>query len=208
MISVHNQVLSKYHDLEIMGFGLNRLQFLWTTVREIARENNINPEEAVTKFLSDVERQYNDKLGFASKVESLRSEVNKLNQEEARLHTELTLLPLVGNKLVKLTQSGVTEQDIIDIAAVLEKYIAGKDRQLFISELESYGSLKSAIQELSKESERMKAEVTSLETRRRYLSKYNQIIRRTWRIRESRNISLEVKGDSINTLEDELAGVR
>jgi hypothetical protein len=208
MISVHNQVLSKYHDLEIMGFGLNRLQFLWTTVREIARENNIYPEEAVTKFLSDVERQYDDKLGFASKVESLRSEVNKLNQEEARLHTELILLPLVGNKLVKLTQSGVTEQDIIDIAAVLEKYVAGKDRQLFISELESYGSLKSAIQELSKQREGMKVEVTSLETQRRYLSKYNQIIRRTWRVMESRNISLEVKGDSINTLEDELAGIR
>jgi cell division protein FtsB len=80
--------------------------------------------------------------------------------------------------------------------------------KIFISELESYGSPKSAIQELSKESERMKAEVTSLETQRRYLSKYNQIIRRTWRIMESRNISLEVKGDSINALEDELAGVR
>ncbi|MGC1929651.1 MAG: hypothetical protein WA667_11795, partial [Candidatus Nitrosopolaris sp.] len=39
-IAIHKQVLSKYHDLEVMGFGLNQLQFLWTTVREIARENN------------------------------------------------------------------------------------------------------------------------------------------------------------------------
>jgi hypothetical protein len=33
--------------------------------------------------------------------------------------------------------SGVTEQDIIDIAAVFEKYVAAKDRQSFISDLEA-----------------------------------------------------------------------
>jgi hypothetical protein len=44
--AMHNQVLSKYHDLEVMGFGLNKLQFLWTTIREIALEDNINQEEA------------------------------------------------------------------------------------------------------------------------------------------------------------------
>jgi hypothetical protein len=119
-----------------MGFGLNKLIFLWTTVREIARENNLSPEEAATKFLSDVERQYNNKLGFESKVESLRNEVNKLNQEQFYvLRSELLLSPLVGPKLVKLTQNGISEQDIINIAAVFEKYVADKDRQSFVSEL-------------------------------------------------------------------------
>jgi hypothetical protein len=46
------------------------------------------------------------------------------------------LLPVVGPKLVKLTQGGVTDQDIINIAALFEMYIAGKDRQSFVSELE------------------------------------------------------------------------
>ncbi|MGB8937541.1 MAG: hypothetical protein WCC17_20820 [Candidatus Nitrosopolaris sp.] len=124
LIATHNQVLSKYHDLEIMGFGLNQLQFLCTTVNAIARENNIPLSEAATKFLSDVERQYNNKLGFESTVEGLRNEVNKLNQEQVMLRTGLLSLPLVGPKLVKLTQSGVTEQDIINMAAVFEKYIA------------------------------------------------------------------------------------
>ncbi|HYA83983.1 MAG TPA: hypothetical protein VEH06_11120, partial [Candidatus Bathyarchaeia archaeon] len=113
-IAVHNQLLSKYRDLETMGFGLNKLMFLWTTVREIARENNLPLEEAVTKFLSDVERQYNNKLAFESKVESLRNEVNKLNQEQARFRSGLLLSPLVGPKLVKLTQNGISEQDIIN----------------------------------------------------------------------------------------------
>ncbi|MGB8936525.1 MAG: hypothetical protein WCC17_15635 [Candidatus Nitrosopolaris sp.] len=116
-----------------MGFGLNQLQVLWTTVREIARENNKPVEEAVMKFLSDVERQYNTKLGFESKVESLRNEVNKLNQEQATLRTELLSLPLVGPKLVKLTQSGITEQDIINMLYLKSTVQVRTDNHLFLS---------------------------------------------------------------------------
>jgi len=56
---------------------------------EIAGENDLPSEEAVKKFLSDVEFQYNNKLGFQSKVDSLRSEVN-------RLRVELFYLPQVA----------------------------------------------------------------------------------------------------------------
>ena len=44
------------------------------------------------------------KLGFESKIQGLRDEVDKLNQEQNRLRAELLLLPLIGPKLVKLTQ--------------------------------------------------------------------------------------------------------
>lgn len=146
LVNKHNQTLSTYQQLDAMGFGLKRLDFLRTTVNEIAFENEIPVDKAVTKFLLDVENQYNNKLGFESKIKSLREEVNKLNQELTGLRTELQLLPLVGPKLVKLIQSGVSEQDIINIAAAFEKYVAGIDRQSFASELEVYGGLKSLIQ--------------------------------------------------------------
>jgi hypothetical protein len=206
--NMHAEFLNKYERLEGMGFGLKELESLWNTIYEIAQDNNIPTREAITKFLSDLERHYNNKLGLEAKVESLTNRVNNLYKEETRLRTELISLPLVAPKLVKLTQAGVSEQDIIYIATLIEKYTASKDRQSFISDLEAYGSLKSSIQELSKQSEKLKNEVTSLETQRRYLSRYNQIIRRTWRIIESRNISLEVESDSINTLEDELVDIR
>ena len=54
------------------------------------------------------------------------------------------------SKLVNLTQNGITEQDNINIAGIFEKYVAGKDRESFVFDLEVYGSLKSGIQELSK----------------------------------------------------------
>ena len=83
---------------------------------------------------------------------------------------------MVGPKLVKLTQNGVTEEDIINMAAIFEKYIPDKDRQSFVSELEVYGSLKRAIQELSKQSDTMKMEVNLLQTQNQDINKDNQRI--------------------------------
>jgi cell division protein FtsB len=175
-VNKHNQALSTYNHLEDIGFNLKELDFMCNTVNEIALENAIPSQQAVKKFLLDVERQYNNKLGFQSKVEVLRDEVNKLSQEQARLRTGLLLQPLVGPKLVKLTQLGVSEQDIINIAALFETYVAGIDRQSFISELNKYGGLKSAIQKLTKESDRMRKEVDSLQTQERDLNENNQRI--------------------------------
>ena len=121
--NMHAQFLHKYDRLENMGFGLEELDSLWNTLYEIAldKDNNMSTKEAITKFLSDIERHYNNKLGFEAKVESLRSEVNELYKEEARLRTELLLLPQVAPKLMKLSQSGVSEQAIINIARCIRK---------------------------------------------------------------------------------------
>jgi len=152
-----------------MKFGIKELWFLQDTVMEIASENDIPSEEAVKKFLSDVEFQYNNKLGFQSKVDSLRSEAN-------RLRVELFSLPQVAPTLLKLTQNGVSEQTIINIASVFEKYVTGNDRESFISELEHYGGLKSAIQELSKQADKTRMELDLLEAQNRDLNVDNQRI--------------------------------
>ncbi|MGC2570278.1 MAG: hypothetical protein WA364_02110 [Candidatus Nitrosopolaris sp.] len=154
--------------------------------------------------MSDVERQYNNKLGFESKVESLRNEVNKLNQEQATLRSELLLSPLVGPKLVKLTQNGISEQDIINIAAVFEKYVTDKDRQSFVSELESYSSLKSAIQELSKQYEKIRTELGSIQIQNRGLKADNQRISSS--LVNSRH-TFDIMQDSINSLRSEISGL-
>jgi prefoldin subunit 5 len=57
-VGMHNQLLSRYRQLEIMGFGLRELNFLHDIVVEIAAENDIPTVKAVKKFLSDVEEQY------------------------------------------------------------------------------------------------------------------------------------------------------
>jgi hypothetical protein len=58
------------------------LKLLWNIILEIAAANNIPREQAVSKFFKDIEQQYDDKLGFESKIDKLQVEVNKLNREK------------------------------------------------------------------------------------------------------------------------------
>lgn len=150
---------------------------------------------------------YNSKLTFESKVQSLRNEVNNLYKAETILRAELISIP-ISPKLMDLIDKTLSiNRSLLDRCFDLidNNGKVSKDRQSFISDLQDYGSLKSAIQVLSKQCEKVKKEVTSLEKQRRYLSKYNQIIRGTLRISESRNIPPgALEGDSINTPEDEL----
>jgi hypothetical protein len=67
-VNMQNQTISTYNGLKAMGFGLNELSFLFDTINEIAAENDIPVKKAVSKFLSDVEEQYNKKVAFENKL--------------------------------------------------------------------------------------------------------------------------------------------
>ncbi|MER5174222.1 MAG: hypothetical protein ABJB76_12545 [Candidatus Nitrosocosmicus sp.] len=119
-VSLHKQTLDRYSRLEVMNFGLKELQQLWLTILEIARENNIPSEEAVSKFLKDIEEQYDDKLGFESKVQEKKEELAQLNNKITRNSILFQLQPSIGPTLSNLIQKGITEQDIIDINQLIE----------------------------------------------------------------------------------------
>src|SRR6188472_204575 len=128
-VNFHNQTISKYNLLESIGYGLKELILLWNIVNEISDANHIPIEEVKLKFFTDIEGQYDKKLGFELKLEKLQAEVNKINQELTRSRIELSTLSLVGPALSKLIQSGLKEQDIINVASIFETYFIGIDRQ-------------------------------------------------------------------------------
>jgi len=136
-INMHNQAISTYNGLKGMGLGLNELNFLYDIINEIALENDI------PKFLSDVEEQYDKKLGFEHKLENMRDDLNNLRKEQVKLRTEILLNPLIGPKLLKLTQSGLSEQDIINVADIIKGRIGPNDDTALAADLLSaYNTLK------------------------------------------------------------------
>jgi hypothetical protein len=155
-VNSHSQTISVYKHLEDIQFGLKQLKLLWHTINEIAAANNIPPHEASQKFYKDIEEQYDNKLGFESKVEKLQFEVTRLSQEESKLRMQVQSQPLVGPVLIRLIQSGVKEQDIINMASLLERNIGGSsiDMQLLITKLDKYGGIKSNIQKLNQEEDK------------------------------------------------------
>jgi hypothetical protein len=154
MILSHNLTFATYQELEAMGFGLKELKLLRQTIGEIAGANNIPAHDSVQKFLKGIEEQYDNKLGLELEIEKLQVEINKHSQEDARLRTQLLILPLVAPSLTGLRQRGVGEHDIVDIAELLKSGggretsssgVSIQEIRSLISELRQYGSIKSTI---------------------------------------------------------------
>jgi hypothetical protein len=179
MLNFNRQKLSQSDELEYMGFGLKELKLLYHTINEIAEANNISSDQAVQKFFKDIEEQYDDKLGFELKLDRLRSEFSAVNKELNSSRTALLAQPLVGPAIQRLFYNGVSEQDIIDLSKLFERYRRSEgniDKQSLISELEKYGSIKSAIEQLNQKIKESKNEIASLESQRKELSHQNQQI--------------------------------
>ena len=187
-VNMHHQQISTYNSLKAVGFGLRELTFLYDTVNEIAAENEIPVTKAVTKFLSDVEEQYDKNLGFEVKIQKKRDELNNLRNERAKQRAEMLLNPLIAPTLLKLIQRGLGHQDIIDVADIIEKYgstagassgggsAAGSssDRRLLISDLDKYMGLKSAIENLTEQANTLRRDADSLKNQKQELEQNNQ----------------------------------
>ena len=181
-INFHRQTLSVYNELEAIGFGLKELKLIWSTINEIAAANNISVHLAVQKFFQAIEEQYDDKLGFESKIENSRDEFNRLNQEVNRLRVASLAHPMIGGALSRLFIRGVREQDIIAAADLFERYIgpggieAGIIESInsLITDLKKYGEIKRTLHQLNQEQNKLRNEIATLQIKRKELEVHNE----------------------------------
>ena len=170
------QKLSLNNELQAMGFGIKELKLLRNTIKEIADANNIPPDQAQQKFYKDIEEQYDDKLGFESQLNKLRSEIATVSNNLTFLRTATLAQPLVGPSLQRLFSNGVVEQDIVELANLFERshiYRGNSggsstniDRQS-LSASQKHGGIKSTIQELNQQ-------VDELQRQKKGLDEQNQ----------------------------------
>jgi hypothetical protein len=176
------QELSLYHQLESVGLDLEKLKLLSNTIKDIAKANNISEAHGMQKFYKDIEEQYDDKLGFESQLNKLRSEIATVNINLNFSRMALLGQPLVGPSLQRLFSKGVVEQDIVELANLFERsYSHGGsssesgdsnrgtniDRQSLIRGLQKYGGIKTIIQELNQE-------IDELQTKKKDWDEQNQ----------------------------------
>ena len=212
-VNSYRQRLSVYDELEQMGFGLKELKLLWHTINEIAEaNNNISSEDAVQIFFKDVEEQYDDKLGFESILDKLRSDAVYFNQELDSLRSRLSTQPLVGPALQRLFENGIKEQDIIELAIVFGLYSSSDsgggrggnnpiDKQTLINELAKYGSVIAMIHALEQRNDELEKEVASQEAKKNQLNSLNH--RMLSSLASSKQITYYFKG-IVDSLRDEI----
>ncbi|HVP81642.1 MAG TPA: hypothetical protein VMS35_01265 [Nitrososphaeraceae archaeon] len=109
------QSMNTFEELQKRGLGLKELKRLLSTLVEISRDNSLPDNKALPKFLNDVEKQYDNKLGFESIIKSLKTEKEKLQEEVPEYKYYLQLQGIVSHHIFHLNNSGVTNEDIINI---------------------------------------------------------------------------------------------
>jgi hypothetical protein len=135
MLQIANGSLSVYTQLSAMGFGLEELKSLHNTIIKIADAHSISIEEVIHKFFTDIKEHYDGKLGFELKIDKLRSEVNKLTQQELRLLGQINAIPRLSLAVAKLLN--ILDSDSIEELEVL------------IDKLHKVGGINAAIKKLT-----------------------------------------------------------
>ncbi|MER5176616.1 MAG: hypothetical protein ABJB76_06345 [Candidatus Nitrosocosmicus sp.] len=116
----HKQTMDIYYQLENRNLRLIELKQLYNTILEIAEANKISHQEAVSKFLDDIEKEYDNKLGFESKVKEKKEEIDQLNNKINNIRLMFRLEPSIGPTISNLFQKGIGEQDIIGINQLVD----------------------------------------------------------------------------------------
>ena len=171
LTSIHRQKLSVYEQLRDMGFGLRELKLLFDTIKEVSAENKISDELAVQKFFGDIEKNYDNKLGYDSKlvglkseIEGLKSEIDKQNNELSAVQKVLASKNKVARALGELILFGFDDQQILNLAWALQSNIGNKES--LEEDLKKYGSLKQLIEGLNQEARKLESQTKPMEAER------------------------------------------
>jgi uncharacterized alkaline shock family protein YloU len=141
-LSLCQMRLGLYDQLESMGCGLKELTMLRNTILEISKSNNINPLFAFKKFCSDIEDQYDAKLGFEKRIEEMNKSLIDAQQEFRSISLECSKLKDIHVKLGELFEYGVSQSDIVYWNNIVKGYT--KDPSSMNEDLSQYGGLVNA----------------------------------------------------------------
>ena len=112
-IGLHSSKADVYNELDIAGFGIKELKRLHDTIINIASSKQISYWVAIGKFFSDIETQYDAKLGFEFTKDKLITEIKILKEEMEEKLENLRNQPFVGHIIMRLLNLGLNENDII-----------------------------------------------------------------------------------------------
>ncbi|MGH9984890.1 MAG: hypothetical protein ACRD8W_13145, partial [Nitrososphaeraceae archaeon] len=134
--------LGLYDQLESMECGLKELTMLRNTIFEISKSNNIHPQLVFKKFCSDIEDQYDAKLGFEKRIEEMNKSLIDAQQEFRSISLECSNLKNIHVKLGELFEYGVSQSDIVYWNNIVKGYT--RDLSSMNEDLLQYGGLVNA----------------------------------------------------------------
>ena len=111
----YRQTINTFKELQNIGFGLKELKQLSNTVMESALANDLSIKDSVKNFFTDLDKQYDNKLGFEKKVEELKNQMKDLENQIPGYKQYLELQIWAVSSLNHLNANGITNTDIINM---------------------------------------------------------------------------------------------
>lgn len=145
-LSLCQMRLGLYDQLESMECGLKELTILRNTIFEISKSNNIHPQLAFKKFCSDIEDQYDAKLGFEKRIEEMNKSLIDAQQEFRSISLECSKFKDIHVKLGELFEYGVSQSDIVYWNNIVKGYT--RDPSSINEDLLQYSGLVNARKQL------------------------------------------------------------
>lgn len=120
----YSLTLSIMDELTRNGFDYKNLKRLYNFIVEVARANGlpISDEIAVNRFMEDLAGDYDELLGLKAKIETLRKRATDLALEVKMQRRIYDALPHLQSSLALLLRMGIREDQIVKVAALLEKH--------------------------------------------------------------------------------------
>ncbi len=142
-----------FDELEMKGFGITELRTLINMLNEIGMEHHQTFDEIRKKYFDDV-KNYDEVIGSRIEIENLKKELKNLEIQRMKERQKYNAYPDVVESIIRLTGSGISEEDIVNIDKILSMndYFLYKDKLLYkddlINDLQKYRNLKIAIKNL------------------------------------------------------------
>lgn len=127
ILNMNSRTLDIYQQLETMKLGLEELKQLRLTVAEIARSRKIDPYDAVSIFIKDVEKNYHDKLLFENRIDEKKKELEVINNQLNLNRYIIIAQPVTGSSMSQLYQNGINEQEIVELVHLFQNSLQEKE---------------------------------------------------------------------------------
>ena len=114
-VNYNRQTIDTFHELQSNGLGLKELKQLSYTIMESALANDLIVEESVKKFFIDLDKQYDNKLGFEKKVKELKSQIQHMESQIPTYKQFMGFQVGAVSSLNYLNANGVSNTDIINM---------------------------------------------------------------------------------------------
>jgi hypothetical protein len=148
------ELLGKVEQAEKMHLRIPQLQVLIQAVTKVGRDNGIDIQSSVRKFTDDVSTSYNSKVGFARKIEEHKKQCSDLETKIDKLKMDYATHKDAVDSLVTLHAKGVKDHEIVSLKNIIERSALSNIKELE-DDIKSYGSLKSAINELENQNKEL-----------------------------------------------------